>query len=68
MITVAHRLDTVMAYDKIAVLGDGYLLEFGSPKDLLKNRNGDFKALVDVDRLNKRKGARKTTAEVLVTA
>lgn len=65
VITVAHRLDTVLSYDKIAVLGDGYLLEYGSPKDLLKNRNGDFKALVDADRLNKRKGAK---TEVLVAA
>lgn len=68
VITVAHRLDTVLGYDKIAVLGDGYLLEYGSPKDLLRKRNGELKALVDADRLNKRKGSRAPPKEVLVTA
>lgn len=57
VITVAHRLDTVLGYDKIAVLGSGKLLEYGSPADLLKNRNGELRRLVDADRLNKRKGA-----------
>ena len=68
VITVAHRLDTVLGYDKIAVLGDGYLLEYGSPKDLLKKRGGELKALVEADRINKRKGAQAPTKEVVLTA
>ena len=66
VITVAHRLDTVLGYDKIAVLGNGYLVEYGSPKELLKKRDGELRSLVDADRLNKRKGAKATTTEVLV--
>lgn len=58
VITVAHRLDTVLGYDKIAVLGDGALLEYGAPKDLLKIRNGELRNLVDADRVNKRKGGK----------
>lgn len=56
VLTVAHRLDTVLGYDKIAVLGDGELLEYGTPSDLLKNRKGELRRLVDADRQNKRKG------------
>ena len=36
VLTVAHRLATVMDYDKILVLGKGKLLEYDSP-DVLKN-------------------------------
>ena len=56
VITVAHRLDTVLGYDKIAVLGDGEVLEYGSPADLLKMKDGELRSLVDADRRNKRKG------------
>jgi len=59
VITVAHRLDTVMQYDKIAVLGEGRVLEHGSPSDLLKMKNGEFRSLVDADEANKRKGGRQ---------
>lgn len=58
VITVAHRLDTVLGYDKIAVLGNGELLEYGKPSDLLKIRNGELKQLVDADRRNKMKGGK----------
>eukprot|EP00980_Cylindrotheca_fusiformis_P007862 scaffold1669_cov129-Cylindrotheca_fusiformis.AAC.73 len=58
VITVAHRLDTVMGYDKIAVLGSGNLLEYGRPSDLRKIPNGELKRLVDADRRNKQKGAK----------
>lgn len=57
VITVAHRLDTVMGYDKIAVLGDGNLLEYGVPEDLVKIPNGELKRLVDADKRNKQMGA-----------
>jgi ABC-type multidrug transport system fused ATPase/permease subunit len=59
VITVAHRLDTVLGYDKIAVLGDGRLLEYGTPRQLLQMRNGELRRLVDADRLSKQKGGTK---------
>lgn len=59
VITVAHRLDTVMGYNKIAVLGDGKLLEYGAPTELRKLPNGELKRLVDADRRNKQRGAQK---------
>jgi len=47
MIIVAHRLQTIMAADKILVLDAGRVLEFDSPTALLKKKQGAFKALVD---------------------
>ena len=36
IISIAHRLDSIIDYDKILVLGDGKVLEFGSPMELVK--------------------------------
>lgn len=66
VITVAHRLDTVLRYDNIAVLGDGKLMEYGTPKDLLQIRNGELRALVDADRISKQKGAKKPSEKLAV--
>ena len=44
IITVAHRLDTIMDSDRVAVLAEGQLVEFESPKALLA-RPSAFKEL-----------------------
>ncbi|KAH7915135.1 hypothetical protein BJ138DRAFT_1170143 [Hygrophoropsis aurantiaca] len=44
---IAHRLHTIMDADKIMVLDAGRLVEFGSPLDLLQNRKGMLRALVE---------------------
>ena len=44
IITVAHRLDTIMDSDKVAVLEKGRLVEFESPRALLA-RPSAFRAL-----------------------
>lgn len=46
LLTIAHRLDTIMDYDKIIVMADGKLAEFGSPLELIEE-NGIFRELVD---------------------
>lgn len=46
VLTVAHRLATVMDYDKILVLGAGKLLEYDSPDTLRNNKDSYFAKLV----------------------
>ena len=53
VICIAHRLDTILDSDKICVLGDGNVLEFDSPENLLKDKSGEFYALVDEMKKNK---------------
>jgi ABC-type multidrug transport system fused ATPase/permease subunit len=45
VLTIAHRLNTIMDSDKILVMGDGKVLEMESPSSLLKSR-GAFWQLV----------------------
>ncbi|KAJ3652709.1 hypothetical protein Zmor_018650 [Zophobas morio] len=42
ILRIAHRLDNVMNSDKIVVLDDGCVVEFGTPNGLLQNMNGYF--------------------------
>lgn len=42
IITIAHRINTIINYDKIIVLDKGNLVEFGRPDELLKNEKGEF--------------------------
>jgi len=46
IMAIAHRLDTVIDYDYILVLGEGKALEFGSPADLIKSA-GIFSKMLD---------------------
>ena len=46
ILAIAHRLDTVIDYDKILVLGSGGVLEYGSPHDLIA-KGGAFCSMVD---------------------
>ncbi|KAF4617548.1 hypothetical protein D9613_005685 [Agrocybe pediades] len=47
VITVAHRLQTIMDSKKIMVLDSGRLVEFGTPKELLQHKDGILRSLVD---------------------
>jgi len=47
ILSVAHRLDTIIENDMILVLGDGEVLEYGTPNDLLLGDGGYFASMVD---------------------
>jgi len=42
MITIAHRLKTIIGSDKILFMENGNVIEFDSPINLLKNKHGHF--------------------------
>ncbi|KAI0981127.1 hypothetical protein GJ496_010450 [Pomphorhynchus laevis] len=46
IITIAHRINTIMDYDRIAVFDHGELKEFGTPNELLLQHDSDFSSLV----------------------
>ncbi|XP_064214629.1 probable multidrug resistance-associated protein lethal(2)03659 isoform X2 [Tribolium castaneum] len=46
VLTIAHRLKSVLDSDKILVMESGSVVEFGCPKDLLKDTEGYFYKLV----------------------
>ncbi|KAL7292206.1 hypothetical protein TKK_0014159 [Trichogramma kaykai] len=46
VLTVAHRLNTIMDSDKVLVMDQGRLVEFDHPHKLLQNQDGYFTSLV----------------------
>ncbi|KAJ2781309.1 hypothetical protein GGI15_003253 [Coemansia interrupta] len=47
VLTIAHRLNTVMDSDMILVVDDGIVAEYDTPKSLLKNKDSLFSRLVE---------------------
>jgi len=45
ILTIAHRLNTIMDYDKVLVMDAGEIREFDSPKKLLEDKNTIFYGL-----------------------
>ncbi|KAL7803630.1 P-loop containing nucleoside triphosphate hydrolase protein [Trichoderma aethiopicum] len=46
LLVIAHRLSTVVDFDKILVIKEGRTAEFGTPKELLEIENGLFREMV----------------------
>ncbi|CAL1291846.1 unnamed protein product [Larinioides sclopetarius] len=45
VITIAHRLNTILDYDKVIVLSKGEIVEMDKPEELLKNEKSIFYAM-----------------------
>ncbi|GAB9475752.1 Atp-binding protein [Globisporangium polare] len=46
VLTIAHRVETILDYDKILVLKAGRVSEFGSPSELRSRKNGEFASML----------------------
>jgi len=46
MLTIAHRLNTIINSDKILVLSFGQIKEFDSPQRLMNDPNSEFSQLL----------------------
>lgn len=46
VVTIAHRLKTIIQYDRILVLDLGRCMEEGAPYEMLQNEKSYFRALV----------------------
>ncbi|GAA5922614.1 uncharacterized protein JCM15063_003362 [Sporobolomyces koalae] len=47
ILCIAHRLRTIIDYDKVLVLDHGVVLEYDTPLNLLARENGSFRALCE---------------------
>lgn len=53
ILTIAHRLNTIMDSDRVLVLDDGRVAEFDTPKNLLANSHSIFYGMVEKSRTSK---------------
>lgn len=42
VITIAHRLNTIIESDMIMVMGNGKVIEYDSPANLMKDSSSEF--------------------------
>jgi ABC-type multidrug transport system fused ATPase/permease subunit len=45
--TIAHRLNTILDSDKILVLEEGRVLEYGTPDELRRREGSSFAAMLN---------------------
>ena len=46
LLTIAHRLDTILNYDRILVMEDGRIGEFDTPENLMGDKSSRFFAMM----------------------
>ncbi len=63
LVTVAHRLNTIMDYDYVLVMDKGRAAEFDSPAKLLSKAGGVFSELVDATGAESSKALRDLAKE-----
>ena len=50
LLTIAHRLNTIIDSDRVLVMDDGMVAEYDTPEALMSNPNGLFKAYVEASK------------------
>lgn len=45
-VSIAHRLVSIAHVDKVIMMGNGRVIEVGSPKELMENKDSNFYSLV----------------------
>lgn len=63
LVTIAHRIHTVIDSDRILVMDDGHAVEFGRPADLLQDPNSILSSLVDATGLESAAELRRIAEE-----
>lgn len=48
IITIAHRLATIVDYDKVLVLDHGAVVEYGHPHELMQKEDGHFRSMCEM--------------------
>lgn len=47
VIAIAHKLHTILDFDKVALMENGKIVEFDTPKALLSKEGSAFRTLVE---------------------
>lgn len=47
LIVIAHRLSTIADFDRILVMGDGRVVEYDTPRNLMEKEDGEFRGMVE---------------------
>ncbi len=47
ILTIAHRLNTIIDYDRVMVLDDGKIVELDTPENLFNRKDGVFRSMCD---------------------
>ena len=51
IITIAHRLNTILDYDKVMVLSEGKVIELDQPKRLMQKEGSIFRGMCQVSHI-----------------
>merc|ERR1711907_14831 len=66
VLTIAHRLNTIIDSDKILLLDGGEVAEFDSPETLLSNPNSKFAEMVEKARDNSGMKKSKSSSSIVL--
>ncbi|KJE97611.1 ABC transporter ABCC2 [Capsaspora owczarzaki ATCC 30864] len=68
VLTIAHRLETIMDYDKVLFLDRGKVIEFGPVKQLKEDKNSHFYSLLHADDDHSDEPAKKASSSSAAAA